>query len=155
MTASRVPATLTALHTLGRSAVAGLAAPAVQVYRGPFVTGDPADALFIGYDGDPTGDFRSVRTDTEWAGLGANSRDERFEVMCAVTRISGDADVEIATNRVYAIHAAFEAALRTDPSLSQTPPFYAAADGGELWTMPHPSGLMVRLAFNIQVRTRI
>lgn len=154
MAASRVPATLTALASIATTAVAGLT-PKVQVYRGPFVTGDPTDGLFIGYDGDPKGDFRSVRVDTDWAGLGAKSRDERFEVDCAITHISGNADVKASTDRVYAIHTAFEDELRSDPSLGQAPVFVAESAGGDMWTMPHPSGLMVRLYFRVRVRTRI
>ena len=131
-----------------------MTAPA-RAYRGPFVTGDPADALFIGYDGDPAGDFRSVTADSEWAGLGARARNERFEVFCAITVLSGDGDVKIATDAAYVIHAAFEAALRADPDLNQSAPFTAAVTMGELFTMPHPSGLQVRLAFNVRISTRI
>lgn len=152
MVASRVPAALTQLATVAQTAVASLGC---QVYRGPFVTGDPGKALFIGYDGDPTGDFRSVNANSEWAGLGAKARNEEFQVICSITMTTGNPDVGAATDSVYAVHAALEAAVRADPSLTQAPRFTAAVAGGELFTMPHPGGLQVRLAFTVNVSARI
>lgn len=152
MVASRVPAALTQLATTATTAVASLGC---KVYRGPFVTGDPGKALFIGYDGDPAGDFRGVVTTSEWAGIGAKARNEEFTIVCAITVNSGDPDVARATDDTYAIHAAFEAAVRADPSLNQAPRFTAALAGGELFTMPHPAGLQVRLSFVVSASARI
>lgn len=152
MVASRVPATLTQLTSIATTAVASLGC---KVYRGPFVTGDPGKALFIAYDGDPAGDFRGVVANSDWAGLGARSRDETFTVTCAITINSGDPDVARATDDTYAILAAFEAAVRADPSVNQAPRFTAAITGGELFTMPHPGGLQVRLSFNVSASARI
>ncbi len=152
MAASRVPATLTALTTVATTAAAPFNC---KVYRGPFVTGDPGKALFIAYDGDPAGDFRGVVAESEWAGLGAKARNEEFRVLCSITANSGDPDVGKTTDEVYAIHAAFEAAVRSDPSLNQAPRFTAAIAGGELFTMPHPSGLQVRLTFTVNASARI
>lgn len=159
MAASRVPETLTALHALAVTAMTGVtigSQPNITVERGPYVSSDPGAWLFVGYDGDPGGDFRAVRADSEWVGLGANRREERFEVACGITVTSGDGDVTAATEDAYALHAVFEAALRADPSLGLTPtPFVAEVDAGDLWTMPHPAGLQVRLSFVVKVRTRI
>lgn len=152
MVASRVPATLRQLTTTATSAVASLGC---KVYRGPFVTGDPGKALFVGYDGDPAGDFRSVVAESEWAGLGAKARNEEFRIACAITLTTGDPDVAQATDDAYAIHAALEAAVRADPSLNQAPRFTAAVAGGELFTMPHPGGLQVRLSFTVNASARI
>lgn len=152
MVASRVPATLTQLTATATTAVASLGC---KVYRGPFVTGDPGKALFIGYDGDPAGDFRGVVANSEWAGLGARARDEAFAISCSITMNSGDPDVGRVTDDVYAIHTAFEAAVRADPSLNQAPRFTAAVAGGELFTMPHPAGLQVRLSFIVSASARI
>jgi hypothetical protein len=126
-----------------------------KVYRGPFVTGDPGKALFVGYDGDPAGEFRSVASTSEWAGLGARARDEMFDVACSITVLSGDANVEESTNEAYAVHTAYEAALRADPSLNQAPRLTAAITTGELFTIPHPAGLQVRLSFAVRVSARI
>lgn len=150
MAASRVPATLDALVSLAESTVT-----TATVYRGPFVTGNPGNQLFIGYDGDPDGDFRAVVTDTEWVGLGAERREERFEVMCAIVVTKGNADVKAAVDDVYVIHSDFEDGLRANPSLSQPPVFVAEAVGGELMLLADTAGLQARLQFRVRVRTRI
>jgi hypothetical protein len=152
MAASRVPAVLTALTT---TATTALAATTCKVYRGPFVTGDPGTALFIGYDGDPAGEFRAVQVVSQWAGLGAKARDEQFDVACAITLLSGSGDVAQATDDVYALHTLFEAACRADPALSQAPRLTTEVAAGELFTMPHPSGLQVVLSFTVRVSARI
>jgi hypothetical protein len=143
---------MTAVEALATTA---LASADCTVYRGPFVTGNPGAAFFVGYDGDPAGDFRAVNGSSAWAGLGAKARDEVFEIVCSITLIDGAGDVSGATVDVFAIHALFEAALRNNPSLGQTPRLTAAVVGGELFTMPHPSGLQVRLVFSVQVSARI
>lgn len=152
MANSRVPAVLTQLTTVAQTTLANTSC---QVFRGPFVTGDPGDALFIGYDGNPGGEFRSVIATSEWAGLGAKARNEEFMVMCAITMLRGDPDVASAVDQVYAIYNAFEAAVRQTPSLNQAPRLTAAFSLGELFTMPNPSGLQIRLAFTVQVSARI
>lgn len=152
MAHSRVPAVLAELTAVAETALANVDC---GVYRGPFVTGDPGKALFIGYDGDPGGDFRSALVSSTWAGLGARARSEEFRVMCAITSISGDADVATAVNEVYAIYDLFEDAMRATPSLSQAPRLVAAADAAELFTMPHPNGLQIRLGFTVMVSARI
>lgn len=152
MAASRVPAILTALTT---TATTALSATTCKVYRGPFVTGDPGTSLFIGYDGNPAGEFRAVQVVSQWAGLGARARDEQFDVACAITLLSGGGDVAQATDDVYALHTLFEAAVRADPALSQAPRLTAELSAGELFTMPHPSGLQVLLSFTVRVSARI
>lgn len=152
MAASRVPAILTALTT---TATTALSATTCKVYRGPFVTGDPGTSLFIGYDGNPAGEFRAVQVVSQWAGLGARARDEQFDVACAITLLSGSGDVAQATDDVYALHTLFEAAVRASPALSQAPRLTAELSAGELFTMPHPSGLQVLLSFTVRVSARI
>jgi hypothetical protein len=150
--ASRVPAVLTQLTSVATTAVA---ATDCQVYRGPVVTGDPGTALFIGYDGDPAGDFRAVAFSSQWAGLGARARDEQFDVFCAITMLSGVTDVTAATDDVYTLHTLFEDAVRATPSLSQAPRLTAEVGAGELFTLPHPSGLQMVLSFTVRVSARI
>lgn len=152
MAASRFAATLTQLTATATTALAGTGC---AVFRGPVVTGDPGTALFIGFDGDPMGDFQSVLQSSEWAGLGAKARNEMFDVMCSLTAIFGDGDVASATNNVHTLFTTFEAAMRADPSLNQAPRFTAEVNNAQLFTTPHPTGLQVRLAFNVRVSARI
>lgn len=152
MAHSRVPAVLTQLTAVAQTA---LASNPCQVYRGPFVTGDPGSALFIGYDGDPAGEFRSVVVTSSWAGIGAKARNEEFRVSCSITLLSGDANVASAVDDAYVIYNLFEDALRADPGLNQAPRLTASADVAELFTMPHPQGLQIRLGFTVMVSARI
>ena len=150
---SRVPTTLALLHTRAVTALAPIAG--AVAHRGPVITGDEADWLFIGFDGNPNGDFRAVSVASEWVGLGAERREERFEVTCAVVVNNGNGDVNEASNRAYVLYDAFEAEIRTDPSLGQTPVFYVAAAAGDLYTVPRPPSLQAWLPFVVRVRTRI
>lgn len=152
MALSRFAATLNQLEATATTAMAN---QNCRVFRGPFVSGDPGDALFIGYDGDPGGEFQSVVQTSEWAGIGAKARNEMFDVFCSITTLTGDADVGNATDRAAALLTVFEAAMRADPSLNQAPRFTAAVTSMQLFTMPHPAGLQVRLTFVVRASARI
>src|SRR5687767_12189367 len=86
MANSRVNAAINALVTLARTALTD-----VPVYDGPDV-GDGAalEAVFIGYDGDPTSEEPSVSFTQEWAGLGNNAKNEAFTITCGLLVWSGD-----------------------------------------------------------------
>lgn len=152
MGTSRVPATLDRLVSL-------LGATTLTVVDGPLVTDDPADAVYIGYDGDPDGDFQTASPEQEWAGLGASRRDEEFDIHCAAVALVGDGLVKAARDAAYAQTAIVEATVRADPSLGLGPPtspvFVAEFRGGPVFTEPTPAGYQVRIVFNIHVRTRI
>lgn len=152
MAHTRVPAVLSQLTSVATTALAN---STCTVYRGPFVTSDTGDALFIGYDGDPGGDFRSVLSTSEWAGLGAKARNEEFRVFCGITCMRGDANVQSAVDDAFTIYNLFEDAVRATPSLSQAPRITVALNTGELFTLPHPSGLQIRLGFSVAVSARI
>lgn len=156
MADSRVPATVLALYNVVKAAPAlTSASPPVNVWDGPVVTGDPTDSVFIGYDGDPEGEFASVVGDEEWAGLGAKARDEQFEVVCSIVTLAGDGDIAAARARIYALFAGVTGVLRVDPSLGQAPPFVAAVKSPQLFIDPTPQGLQPRLVFHVAVKTRI
>jgi hypothetical protein len=87
--------------------------------------------------------------------LGAKARNEEFRVSCAITSLRGDPDIQAATDAVYTYYGLFENAVRTTPSLNQTPRLTASLSGAELFTMPHPNGLQARLTFTVLVSARI
>lgn len=151
---SRTLPTIRALHALwsAASAVTDLA----DVWFGPELTGEHGAALWVGYDGDPGGEFQAVIQDSAWAGLGAKARDEEFVVRCAATVLIGDDDVDAAVALAEQIVGAAETALRGDPSLGQTPPpFQAAITAQQLFIEPTPPGTQVRVPFDVGVKTRI
>lgn len=144
MAASRVPATLVALAELW------------SANNGPLVTGDFSDGIFVGYDGDPEGDFEAVDFDSEWAGLGAKARDEEFDVVCASVALVGeDEGVTLALDRAYDQLESAAVLLRADPSLGFSPPYTAAVKGGAVFNVPGPKGHQVRIVFRVHVATRI
>jgi hypothetical protein len=148
MATSRVPATIDAL-------VALFTAAGLTTWDGPLVTGDYQPAIHVGYDGDPEGDFKAVDADQEWAGIGAKSRDEEFDVICCAITVSGNSDIRSAREAAFAMLAVVENALRVNPSLGQAPPFVAAYRPAAVHTEPTAAGWSVRAVFNVHVKTRI
>lgn len=157
MAASRLPATLRRLHEVWTGAFA--ADKTVNVWLGQVATGDPTDALWVGWDADPDGDDQMGSARTRWAGIGAKRRDEDLAIVCCLTALQGigsDAGgILLAVDRVYALHNVAEDALRVDPSLGQGPPYVAAVSSGDLYMHPQPDqGLLARLVFTATVATR-
>jgi hypothetical protein len=149
---SKVPVVLPALLTLVRAAPL----TAVQIYDGPFATGDPSDAIHIGYDGDPDSDTEAVTSDQAWAGLGAKSRDETITITSAVYLLNGAADVATARARGYELLAAVEEAIHPLPAMGLTPPTWAGVTNSSLIYIPTATaGLELWLRFWITVRTRL
>lgn len=151
MSLSRVPSTLDALVALFTPGLAP-----TPVWDGPVPTGDFSDALYLGYDADPLGERQAASSTTKWAGIGAKKRDETITIIGAAVAISGDGIAKDARDRAYAIVAAAEQLLRIDPSMAQPPPFVASISETQLfWDWLENAGLQARLAFQIDVETRV
>ncbi len=149
MGTSRVFDTIDALVALFRGA-------GLTTWDGPLVTGDYTPAVHVGYDGDMEGDYKSADPGEEWAGIGARTRDEEFDIICAATALMGDSDPKVAREVVKAMLATVANTLRADPSLGQTPtPFVAEYRPGPLYVEPCPAGYQVRAVFAVHVKTRL
>lgn len=125
-----------------------------NVIDGPVVVGDTLDFVYIGYDGDPDGDWSAATIDQNWAGIGTKKRDESIDIVGAVvSRYSAD-DAQTARARVQAQFTIVENAILADPSLGLPGQVqYCIAD-------VHPTQLFAesgqyRLPFVIRVQTRI
>src|SRR5687768_4215310 len=98
---SRAPAALFTVHELFTQALTGMD---VDAYIGPYASGDPDDAVFVGYDGDPDGDMEAIVHTQGWAGaLGAKARNEEFSIRCCILNLSGAGDagaITRALNRI-------------------------------------------------------
>lgn len=151
MAHSRAPAAIDALRVALEDRP-GLAE--TPVYDGPFVTDDPSDAIYLGYDGDPEGGFEAVIGDQEWAGIGARARRETFRITCAVVVVDGDGDVAQAREAVYRLFGEIEDALRAEPSLGLPPPTTVAVVSPALFIEPL-NGVQARLVFAVEVTTRV
>lgn len=149
---SRIPGALDALMA---SWTNGLAP--VPVYDGPTLSSSFVDSVYLGYDADPLGERQAATSVTQWAGIGAKKRGETIVIAGSVVCVSGDGLPKDARDRAYTILAAAETLLRADPSLGQTPtPFIAAISGSQLYyEWLETAGLQVRLAFTIDIETRI
>lgn len=148
MADSRIPATINAL-------VALWSATGATVYDGPPLTADYSDAVFVGYDGDPDGDYEMGADDSDWAGLGAQRRNETFDIICSIVTLVGDDDIQLARENAYALYKLVSDALRADISLGQAAPFVASLKGGPIFTAPGPDGWQCRKVFRVHVETRI
>jgi hypothetical protein len=144
MPASRVPETIDAIVTK-------LKAAGVKTWDGPVITGDYQDAVYVGYDANPDGEFRSVVGTQTWAGLGAKRRSEIFSVTCAAVALVGQDDSKASRDAVYALLNTVDTTLRADPSLGLAPPLVAGVKPTELICEPTSEGYMARLVFTIDV----
>jgi hypothetical protein len=125
------------------------------VYDGPELTGDvPPVVVCVGYDGDPAGDMRAVENWRQtWAGLGAQVKDESFDVLGCVIAFSGDTTVASKRAQVFATFGVVETALRTATlvSLGLTGPALAEFVAGEFYQEQTTSGLQCRIPWVVSV----
>lgn len=150
MSSSRVPASVDALVAVLRGGAT------FTVFDGPELSSEYTDAVWIGFDGDPLGERKSVSAAAEWAGIGAKRRTEIIDILCAAVAVSGDGVPKDARDRVYAVIGEVELLIRADPSLVQAPPFVASITTHELlWDWLETAGLQARLTFTVHIETRI
>jgi hypothetical protein len=147
---SRVPAALDALV----AALEAVLDPGI-VYDGPELTGDtPPVAVCVGYDGDPEGDMRAVEN---WAqtfvGLGAQRREESFDILGCVVAFSGDTTVKDKRDAVFATFGTAETALRAaaNQALGLGAPAQAEFTSGEFYQEQTTQGLQSRIPWTISV----
>jgi hypothetical protein len=124
------------------------------------VSGDPDDAVFIGYDGNPFGDMEMVVHSQDWGTIGARNRDEEFDVRCCVLNRTGLADpkaLEDALGRIYGMFGIIADATHADPSLGLgITPFTASIRGLASYVpLDETDAVQPRVSFNIHVRTRL
>lgn len=130
--------------------VAVLQAADLTVLDGTGLTGDYQPAVFVGYDGDPAGDDLAADINQEWAGLGANRRDETFDIVCAVVA-PFDETVKSGRDAVKTLFATVENTLRSNKSLGFTSPYVAGVAPRQLFYDDAGS----RLVFSVRVKTRV
>lgn len=130
--------------------IALLTAAGLTVVDGTAVTGDYQAAVWVGYDGDPEGDWRAADIDQEWAGLGAKKRDETFDIICAIVA-PFDETVKSGRDSVKSLLATVESTLRADPSFGFDSPYIAGVRPRQLFY----DDAGARLVFAITVKTRV
>lgn len=133
-----------------------LEAAGLLVYDGIEEVNSTADCVHIGWDGDPKGRFKAGDTKQEWAGtVGANRRDEEFDIICCAIATRGDNNVKFARDTVYDLLGTVEATLRANPGLGFTSPYTAGVRPRETFMIPFNDGISARVVFTITVKTRV
>lgn len=148
-----------AINAIVAALNAGTTAALATVVDGPSneATPFPGSYVFVGWDGDREGDYNATEDWTQdWAGLGAQRKDESFDVVCAVVSGSGDANVASRRQEALAVLAAVETDLRAplNIGLGLPSPSFARLSSAQLiqeWV----DGLRARIPFSISVQTRI
>lgn len=123
------------------------------VVDGPLLDSDTRTKIFIGYDGDPDGDWSTAVIEQDWAGI-TRKRDEVFDIVGAVVCAYSADDMRTLRARVQEQFTLVESTIIADPSLSLPGQVdYCIAD-------VHPVQLFAetgqyRMTFVIRVKTRI
>jgi hypothetical protein len=123
----------------------------------------PANAVFVGWDADPEGNFQSASVDQVWAGpIGNLRRDETIDVVCALVALYGDADRwKPVRDAALLIQTDVETKLRAAPDLHlgvNGVRQYIVSEFKPIATFAEPyseSGYWFRLTFTVSVKTRI
>lgn len=154
MAGSRIPTAIDALVTRLRSTTA---LDGVDVHDGPFLTSDPGpEQVYVGYDGDPEGEFQAVESSEEFIGIGAKRKRESYSITCSLLAARGDADVQKARNRAFELYNAVNTELRSDNALGIPPPVVAAIRTSGFFMEQDPSvGIQARIVFMVDVQDRI
>lgn len=144
-----------AIDAVVATLTAALASP-TAVYDGPIISGDYAkSAVFVGYDGNPEGEFEAASLEQQWTGPGARVKDETLEIRCAAVAWSGDTAIKPLRDTVLSLFTAANAALRANPSQGLANPAVFNLEAGTLFQEPITNGLQARLPFTITAQVRI
>ncbi|MFB7595758.1 hypothetical protein [Streptomyces sp. NPDC056160] len=150
---SRVPELIDAFLA-ALQASAGLSG--VRVVDGPLVSNSAAtEWVFVGYDGDPSGEFATASTSQQWAGLGAKAKNEDILLTGAVLVQRGSTAVRDCRLRCYGIFAAVETVVRADPALGLPPPTVCSISETSFHTEQTERGVQARMPFTLTCSTRI
>jgi len=122
----------------------------LTVVDGPAEIGDYQAMVFVGYDGNPEGDWKALDGDQDWAAIGNRSRDERFDVICAALA-PYDETIKSGRDAVKALLATVETTLRANLSLGFDSPYVAGVIPRELF---YEDGA-ARHVFLVRVMTRV
>jgi hypothetical protein len=144
--ASAIPGAVNGLLTLLTAALD------CDVHDGPPVTAATPDYVCVGFD--PTGD-EAVEFDREWASLGAQRREERFDVLCVAGTSSGDLSMLDRRTRVFGLLAAVETAVAADLTLGGAVRDAQVLGSGSLLQEQDEQGATAMVRFRVTCTSRI
>lgn len=153
MADSTIPAAITALVALSTTAMAAF--PGVQVFDSDITDDVQKEYLGIAFPDsvDPSAN-PGVTFTQDWAGIGGLRKSEEFDVRCQIGTWAGDGTVGDRRARVFAMLAAFAAALRADPGLggSISASGTAKVGPGQLIDADTQYGPTATLSFTVEIR---
>lgn len=152
---SAIPAVIDALVERATAAL-----PDINVYDGFGIPGDlDEDALMIGVDAPSSpGSANSAGSSQTMAVLGTDrARDQTGSVTCAALSWNGDADQKAARDAAYAVVAAVEDLLRTDPTLGVAAPGRSVCQMGSetLTQSQYEGGTDALIIFTVDFAVRL
>lgn len=156
MADSRIPAAITKLVAVFEAALAGDAD--AHVFDGPVLSEvEPQKQVYVGWDGDPEGEFVAVSSDQGWAStIGTAQRNESFSVLCSALVTDGGGTPTDVRTSAFALFATLSTAVRANVTLDLPSPTKAEARNPTLFYRHDANtGLEARIAFEVQVNTRI
>jgi hypothetical protein len=153
---SKLPQILDYLATaFTAAATLGAATPPVAVRDGPVLTQAPDQLiLWVGMDDPDDDDPQTAASETPWAGLGVQAKNELFTVWCAAEAWGGETEVNAIRTTAFGIAGAAEAVLRADGQLGGLVLFQGVA-GYVLRQAQTDKGAYARVAFRIEGQARI
>jgi hypothetical protein len=124
-------------------------------FDGPFLTADiPIDYAIVGGTDDPEDDGGEFTQD--WNGLGARTKVETGEVVCAILVGTGDDVVKVARDRALDIVGQVETAIRADPTLGgAVVSGWCQVSRGVPRQRTNTAGLYVRIVLTIAYQSHI
>lgn len=152
---SAIPAVIDALVERATAAL-----PNINVYDGFGIPGDlDEDALMIGVgDRSASAPANSAGSSQTMAVLGPDrSRDQTGSVTCVALSWNGDADQKAARDAAYAVVAAVEDLLRTDPTLGVAAPGRSVCQMGseDLDQGQYEGGADALIIFTVEFAVRL
>ncbi len=154
MATSRVPAAIDALLTAVR---ARPSLDSVEILDGPSITNlSSTRRLYIGWQ---PGSDTAVSLTQAFAGAGARTRDEDFDIACYAEALSGDTDLQVARTGAFALVAEVESCLRATDAVPDAP----TLGGTVLWAhltagnllQGQDAGALAGVLFTVRCRARI
>lgn len=153
MTSAAFPTVIAAVVTTATATL-----PGVRVVRGRDISNDPGDVVMVGVlEPDDTGGWESAGSYEQAAQTFGGKRQEIGHVNGLAVAQNGDGDPAAALDAVFALIAALEASVATNPSLgvSSFDFLVAEMESGSVQELPSGDGASAALSFVITYKARI
>jgi len=152
MTSAAFPTVIAAVVTTATATL-----PGVKVVRGRDFTNDPGDLVMVGVSDPDPGDWESTGSYEQSPQTFGGKRLEEGQVNCLAMSRNGDDDQATALVALFALIAAFEASIATNPTLGLSSPemLNVGMESGSVSESLSDEGASAALSFVITYKARI